>query len=154
MSYTANTKEGASCIALASTKDWRRWQDHGPILVGPATGYEPRFAGGHVQGSLESSNLSFRCGRWFLIFHAAIRDVGRGTWAVTSERLDAFGMEGLWKFWDEGACVEVVRDHGTRSLLAGLIGGYLRFAEVDWSAARPTARTVTDRETLERWNAL
>ncbi|MCX8090687.1 MAG: hypothetical protein N3I86_07090, partial [Verrucomicrobiae bacterium] len=116
-------------------------------------GYEPRFAGGHVQGSFESANLSFRCGRWFLIFHAAIRDVGRGTWAVTSDRMDRFSMSGLWKFWDEGGCVEVVRDHGDRSLLAGLIGGCLRFAEVDWSEARPVARTVRDRQTLESWHA-
>ena len=154
MPYTANTKEGATCIALASTADFKRWKDHGPILVGPASGYEPRLAGGHPQGSFESANLSFRNGRYFLIFHAAIRGVGRGTWAATSDRIDAFSMDKLYTFWNEGACIEVVRDDGTRSLLAAVVGGCLRFGEVDWSAPQPVARTITDREALQRWQSL
>jgi hypothetical protein len=39
MCYTANTKEGASCLALCSTADWKKWKDHGPIIVGPTSGY-------------------------------------------------------------------------------------------------------------------
>jgi hypothetical protein len=154
MPYTANTREGATCIALASTPDFRKWKDHGPILVGPASGYEPNLVGGHPQGSFESANLSRRHGRWLLIFHAAIRDRGRATWAVASERIDAFRMDSQWRFWGEGVCVEVVRSEGDRSLLAGLIGGCLRFAEVDWSERQPVAQTVTDRDTLKRWQAV
>ena len=153
MPYTANTKEGATCIALTSTADFKKWKDHGPILVGPASGYEPRLPGGHVQGSFESANLSFRNGRYFLIFHAAIRDLGRGTWAATSDRIDAFSMDSLYTFWKQGACIEVVRDNGTRSLLAGVIGGCLRFGEVDWSQPRPVAETITEREALQRWQS-
>jgi hypothetical protein len=152
MPYTGNTREGATCIALSSTTDFKKWTDHGPILVGPASGYEPKLTGGHPQGSFESCNLSFRNGRWILVFHAAIKGVGRGTWAAASPRVDSFKMEGLWKFWDEGACTEVVRETGTKSLLAGLAGGCIRFGEVDWSAPQPVARTITDRETLQRWN--
>jgi Glycosyl hydrolases family 32 N-terminal domain len=154
MPYTANTKEGATCIALTSTADFKKWKDHGPVLVGPATGYEPRLEGGHKQGSFESSNLSFRNGRYFLIFHAAIQGLGRGTWAATSDRIDSFSMDKLYIFWKEGVCVEWVRDKGTRSLLAGMIGGCLRFGEVDWAEPQPVAKTITEREALERWQSV
>ena len=63
-------------------------------------------------------------------------------------------MDKLYTFWNEGACIEVVRDDGTRSLLAAVIGGCLRFGEVDWSAPQPVARTITDREALQRWQSL
>ena len=151
MPYTANTKEGATCIALASTADFKKWKDHGPILVGPATGYAPKLTGGHAQGSFESSNLSFHNGRWLLIFHASIRDMGRATWAVASDRIDSFSMDKMWRFWTDGLCVEVVRNQGTRSLLAGMSGGYLRFAETDWSEPQPLARNITERDALQRW---
>lgn len=151
MAYTANTRAGATCIALASTPDFKRWKDHGPILVGPASGYEARLQGGHPQGSFESANLSFRGGRWFLIFHAAIRDRGRGTWAVTSDRIDSFSADKLWRFWEEGVCVEVVRDKGDRSLLAGMTGGYLHLGEVNWAESQPVAKTIKNREDLMRW---
>jgi len=153
MTYTANTKEGATCIALSSTNDVKKWKDHGPILVGPASGYEPRMEGGHPQGSFESSNLSFRNGRYVLTFHAAIRGLGRGSWAVSSDCIDSFSMDGLYLFWKEGACIEWVREQGPRTLLAGVIGGCLRFGEVDWSQARPVAHTVTEREALLRWQS-
>ena len=151
MPYTANTKEGATCIALASTADFKQWKDHGPILVGPTTGYEPHLWGGHPQGSFESSNLSFRNGRYILIFGASIRGLGSGTWAVVSDRIDSFDRDRLWRFWEGGALVEVVRDQGTRSLLAGAEGGCLRFGEVEWAAPQPVARTITEREVLQRW---
>lgn len=154
MPYTANTKEGATCIALASTPDFKQWKDHGPILVGPASGYEPKLTGGHAQGSFESANLSFRHGRWLLIFHASIKDKGRATWAAASDRIDSFRMDQMWRFWDEGLCVEVVRTNGDRSLIAGMSGGCLKFAEVDWTESQTTAKSVTERESLLRWNAI
>ena len=154
MPYTANTRAGATCIALSSTADFKTWKDHGPILVGPATGYEPRLGGGHPQGSFESSNLSFRHGRYLLIFGATIRQRGGGTWAVASDRIDSFSREKIWRFWEDGALVEVMRNEGTRSLLAGTVGGNLHFGEVDWAEAQPVAKTIRDRTTLERWQKL
>jgi hypothetical protein len=153
MTYTANTKQGATCIALSSTADFKKWKDHGPILVGPASGYEPRLTGGHAQGSFESSNLSFRNGRYVLTFHAAIKGLGRGSWAAMSDRIDAFTMDSLYPFWKDGACIEWVREKGTRTLLAAMNAGCLRFGEVDWSEAQPVAKTITERETLERWQS-
>jgi len=152
MCYTANTREGAACLALASTTNLRRWKDHGPIIVGPASGYEPKLTGGHAQGSFESANLSFRNGRWILVTKAPVRDKSVRTWAATSDRMDRFRMDQLRPFWKEGVCVEVVRNRGARSLLAGMVGGFLRFAEVDWAETQPQARRITDRETLARWN--
>jgi hypothetical protein len=154
MSYTANTKEGASCIALTSTKDFKTWTDHGPIIVGPTSGYEPKLTGGHAQGSFESASLSFRNGRWLLISKVPNRDKRARTWAGASDRIDSFKMDKMWPFWKEGICVEVVRSQGTRSLIAGMVAGYLRFAEVDWAESQPVAKNVTDRETLRRWNSV
>ncbi len=153
MPYTANTREGATCIALASTTDFRQWKDHGPIIMGPASGYEPHLNGGHPQASFESPNLSFRNGRWFLVFHAAIRGKGRATWAAASHRVDSFDTNKLWEFWSEGTCTEVVRNDGDRSLIAGVINGKLRFAEVDWNPAQPTAKTIADAPTLAAWHS-
>ncbi len=154
MTYTANTREGATCIALASTTDFKHWKDHGPILVGPASGYEPNLWGGHPQGSFESANLSFRCGRWILIFHASIRNVGRGTWAVASDRIDSFRRDELWQFWNDGGCVEILRNDGDRSLVAGVAGGCLRFGEVDWSQPKPVTATIKDAQGLRRWQSV
>jgi hypothetical protein len=151
MPYTANTKEGATCIALASTTDFKKWKDHGPILVGPASGYEPKLTGGHAQGSFESSNLSFHNGRWLLIFHAAIKGMGRATWAAASDRPDSFSMDKLWRCWDEGLGIEVMRNRGDRSLIAGFLGGHIRFAEINWAEAQPVAKTITDHDTLAGW---
>ncbi len=150
MVYTANTKEGASCLAMTSTHDWRHWRDHGPILVGPSTGYEPNLHGAHPQGSLESANLSWRAGRWILIFNASIRGRGGGCWIAQSDRMDSFRFDDIQPFWPGAGCIEVVRDDAHRSLLAGLAGGRLRFGEVDWSKPEPKADFVT-RDQLERW---
>lgn len=151
MIYTANTREGASCIAMSSTEDLKRWRDHGPILVGPATGYEPRLWGGHPQGSLESANLSLRGDRWFLIINATIRGKGSGSWAFESERMDSFAFSEARPFWPGAGCIEVVRDRGHRSLLAGLAGGGIKFGEIDWSEQQPTARFLTTLDELQRW---
>lgn len=151
MVYTANTRTGATCLALASSLDLRRWQDHGPILTGPTSGYEPRLWGGHAQGSYESANLCHRLGRWFLVFTAATRERGRATWAVASDQLDSFERREWWRFWDEGGCVEVVRDRGERSLIAGVVRGCLRFGEVNWAEAQPAVRTIQSREQLAAW---
>jgi len=150
MSYTANTGEGASCIALAGSEDLEHWTDHGPILVGPSEGYEPRLEGGHPQGSLESSNLIFRRGKWFLIVNASIRGSSTRCWAFESHRMDGFDFGGRREFWADGGGVEIVKDRGTRSLLATFAGGTIRFGEVDWSGERPTAAFVS-AEQLASW---
>jgi hypothetical protein len=154
MPYTANTKEGASCLALASTADFKKWKDHGPMVVGPTSGYEPSLKGGHAQGSFESANLSFRNGRWLLITKIPTRDKSARTWALASDRIDSFSLERKWAFWKDGICVEVVRNQGSRSLLAGMLAGFLRFAEVDWSEEQPTAKLITDHDQLLRWNSV
>lgn len=154
MVYTANTREGAACLALASSRDFKRWKDHGPIITGPTSGYEPNLGGGHLQGSFESANLSFREGRWLLLTKAPIRDATVRTWAAASDRFESFRLDQMWPFWRDAIGIEVVRDRGTRSLLAGMAGGYLRFAEVDWAETRPSAREIKDRETLARWNSV
>jgi len=154
MSYSAATKEGAACLALASTADFRQWKDHGPIIVGPTTGYEPNLTGGHAQGSFESANLSFRQGRWILLTKAPIRDQRVRTWAAASDHLDSFRMDQMWPFWKDAIGVEVLRNQGPRSLLAGMVAGYLCLADVDWAEPQAQARKITDRDTLRRWNSV
>lgn len=151
MAYTANTREGATCIALTSTADLVTWEDHGPILVGPASGYEPRLEGGHPQGSLESSNLLLRNGRWHLLSNASVRGWGPRSWIFESDRMDSFDFERRRVFWSDGGGTEIVKEKGSRSLVACFCGGYIRFGEVDWSAEQPTAEFVSSEAQLTSW---
>lgn len=153
MTYTANTKEGATCIALASTSNWKQWRDHGPIIVGAASGYVPLLTGGHPQGSFESSNLSFRAGRWILFFHASIRDKGRGSWILQSDRIDKFDVNAIEPFWPDYAVIEVVKDHGTKSLMAGVFDRRFKFGQINWADSHPQPQPVT-REQLIAWQGL
>ena len=151
MIYTANTKEGASCIALTSTADFRAWRDHGPICVGPATGYEARLTGGHPQGSLESANLLRRRGKWFLLVKAKVRDSDKRSWIIESDRIDAFDFAARRQFWPGGFGIEVVRDKGDRSLLATFYGGHIRLGVVNWADKEPSGRFVETVEELAAW---
>jgi len=151
LSYTANTYEGASCIALTSSLDLRQWEDHGPILTGPADGYEPRLEGGHPQGSLESANLLQRNGRWFLTVNASIRNTAVRNWVFESDRMDRFEFSSGCEFWPGGGGIEVIKNRGSRSLLTCFAGGHIRFGEVDWAQPQPTAQTVQSAEQLVAW---
>ena len=151
MSYTANTAEGAACVALTSTIDLERWDDHGPILIGPAEGYECRLEGGHVQASLESTNLLTRNGKWYLLVSAAVRDTKTRHWVFESDRMDRFDFDEKREFWNEGGGVEIVKERGSRSLLAGMCAGFIGFGEVDWSDPQPTGRSIASREQLAAW---
>lgn len=153
MTYTANTREGATCIALASTDDLEHWQDHGPILVGPMEGYEPRLEGGHPQGSIESSNLQRIGNRWVLLAHASIRGETHRNWIWESDHMDRFDFATRRPFWPGAGAVEVVRTQGSRSLLACFAAGYIRFGQVDWAQEKPTATFVSSKDELASWSA-
>jgi len=149
IAYTANTREGASCIALISSTDLVKWEDHGPILVGPAAGYEPRLEGGHPQGSQESCNLLQRNGKWYLLVNASVRDTTVRNWIYDSDRMDRFDFSKGREFWRRAGGIEIIEERGSRCLLA-CFAGAIRFGEVDWSAPQPTAQFVT-KEALEDW---
>ncbi len=153
MAYTANTKEGATCIALCSTRDLRTWDDHGPILVGLASGYEPRLAGGHRQGSIESAHLLRRGEAWYLFAHAKTQGDDERNWVWTSDRIDRFDFAKRRPFWKNAGGIEVVKDRGDRSLLATFSGGYIRFGEVNWADEKPCARFLTTRDELVAWQS-
>lgn len=151
MNYTANTKEGASCIALASTRNFARWDDHGPICVGPAGGYEMRPQGGHPQGSLESANVLRRGNKWYMLVKAKVREVQGSNWIIESDRHDHFDFTARREFWPGGLGIEVVRSQGSRDLLGTFSGGHIHFATVDWSVASPVARPITTAAELKAW---
>jgi predicted GH43/DUF377 family glycosyl hydrolase len=151
--YTASTKEGASCIALCSSSDLKTWEDRGPILVGPTSGYEPTLQGGHKQGCLESACMVRRKGKWFLIIKASTRIKPWRQWIIPGERIDHFDFADGWNFWKEGICVEIVKDRGQQSLIAGMVNGNLKFAEVDWSAPKPEAHNIERKEQFTPWLA-
>jgi hypothetical protein len=153
MIYTANTRQGASCIALASTPDFRQWRDHGPICVGPATGYEARLEGGHPQGSLESANLLHRRNKWYLLVKAKVRDSRPLMWVIAGDRMDAFDFADRREFWPGGFGVEVVCDQGDRSLLATFSNGHIRLGTANWADPYPTARFLSSIEELKAWQA-
>lgn len=152
IAYTANTREGATCIALCSSEDLENWEDHGPILVGPTDGYEPRLDGGHVQGSLESANLLTRNGKWYLIANFTMRGETNRHWIFESDRMDRFDLSSRRPFWGEGGGTEIVKDRGNRSLLACFFDGHIRFGFVDWSEPHPAARFVSSAEELVAWS--
>lgn len=151
MTYTANTSEGGSCIALSSTKTLESWEDHGPILRGPSDGYEPKLEGGHPQGSLESSHLIQRAGRWMLFVNSSIRGFGPRCWVFESQDMLRFEFEQRREFWPAGGGVELIREQGDRALLSCFSGGFIRFGEVDWSEREPTAKFVESAEQLAAW---
>ncbi|HOJ75190.1 MAG TPA: hypothetical protein PLL65_14795 [Phycisphaerae bacterium] len=151
LSYTANTKEGASCVALARTRDFKTWHDCGPICIGPADGYEMRVDGGHPQGSLESAHILRRRGRWHMLVKAKVRDADQANWIITSDRHDRFDFAARREFWPEGFGIEVVRDRGDRTLLATFFDGHIRFGTVDWRADTPTARLIASADELREW---
>lgn len=148
MTYTTNTKEGASCIALCSTADLAKWDDHGPILVGPKDGYVVTLYGGRPQGQLESSNLIHRNGRWYLCVQNAFYGSKTRNWVFESDRMDRFDLNNRRAFWEGAYTVEIVKERGTRSLLA--CTGPIRFGEVDWASEEPTGRFLTTDE-LKAW---
>jgi hypothetical protein len=149
MTYTANTRAPAPCVALASTADFRKWDDHGPILTGPVGGYEPRLAGGHPQGSLESSMLLLRGGRWRLLVQAARRSTHVRNWIFESDRMDRFDLASGREFWRGAFTTEIVKERGSRALVA--CAGRIRFGEVNWADPRPAARFIETRERLLEW---
>ncbi len=149
MTYTANTTEGASCIALCSSADLVHWRDHGPILIGPNDGYEPRLEGGHPQGQLESSCLMHRGGQWRLLVQEKRRAGSATNWIYESTRLDHFDYSAGREFWPGAYTVEVVKERGSMALLA--CSGCIRFGVVDWAAALPCARFITTRSELADW---
>lgn len=157
MTYTANSKEGASCIAMCSTTDFTIWQDHGPILVGPADGYEMvtsrsnPFAKGRPQGQLESSCLLRRKDKWFLLVQTHLRETPVRNWIFRSDDMGSFDFSTGSEFWCGAYTVEVVKERGTKALLA--CTGPIRFGIVDWSDENPVARFVATAEELGVWRA-
>lgn len=151
MTYTANTARGEACVAMASTTDLDTWEDCGPILIGHSDGYEPVFAGGHKQASLESTNLITKNGKWYLIVNGALRETTDRHHIIESDRMDRFDLANRRMFWREGGCIEVVKERGSLSLLAGVVRGAIKFGEVDWSAPLPVAETITSIERLAWW---
>ena len=127
------------------------WGAAEAILIGPADGYKPHLQGGHPQGSLESSNLHFHRGRWFLHANAAIRGTTIRNWVFESDWMDHFEMSAGREFWRDGGGIEIVKEQGSRSLLAGFGGCVIRFGETDWSAAHPTASFVSSADQLKSW---
>ena len=149
MTYTTNTKQGATCIALISTKDFSDWKDHGPILVGSKDGYEPRLSGGHPQGQLESSCLLRKNKKWYLFVQNKRRNNAIRNWVFESDKIDCFDYTNGREFWPGAYTVEIVKERGAKSLLA--CTGPIRFGEVDWSHKAPAGKFLKKREELSAW---
>jgi predicted GH43/DUF377 family glycosyl hydrolase len=155
MTYTTNTKACATCIAICSTEDLARWEDHGPILVGPADGYEMvtsrsnPFARGRPQGQLESSYLLRRNDKWYLLVQTHLKGTPVRNWVFESDDMGSFDFSTGREFWAGAYTVEVVKERGTKALLA--CTGPIRFGSVDWADETPRARFLSNREELEAW---
>ena len=168
LTYTTNTKEKASCIAMCSTTDLVEWEDHGPILVGPSDGYQldpmqviadiggidGRFKRaplwrGREQEQMESSYLLPRNDKWYLLVQTKLRGSPIVSYIFESTSMDSFELSQGREFWHGSHTAEIVKEEGSRSLLATTKP--IRFGEVDWSEEKPTAHFITSPEGLKSW---
>ena len=136
---------------MTSTADFRTWQDHGPICIGPATGYVARREGGHPQGSLESASMVKKRGRWFLLVKAKVLEGTERSWVIENGRNDSFDFAARRPFWPGAFGIETVMDKGDRSLLATFFDGQIRFGIADWSASSPTCKFIAAEAELAEW---
>jgi hypothetical protein len=150
MSYTAVTRGGASCIALASTTDLVGWEDHGPILVGPSEGFVQVDPGDPApQEPLDAACLLFAEGRWRLIAHLRLPGVNPTCWVFESDDLFSFDYGARREFWKDAYTAHPIKHAGARSLF--VCPGLVRFGEVDWSAPEPRVEYVMSAEALQAW---
>jgi hypothetical protein len=139
MNYCANTREGASCIALASTTDFKR-------LAGPRS--HLRRSGQRLRDAARGRSSPGQPGigqhraSWRQMAHDRQGQSSREPLARPTGSSRAIGTTGSTfaarrEFWPEGFGIEIVRNRGDRTLLATFFGGYIRFGTVDWSADSP-----------------
>ncbi len=81
----------------------------------------------------------------------ALRTTPWRQWIIPSDRVDKFDFANGGMFWKEGICVQMMKDRGNKSLIAGMVAGCIKFAEVDWSAPNPQAETIKAKEQLTAW---
>ncbi len=150
INYTANTSDGASCIALCSSEDLIHWEDQGPILIGPKDGYEPNLNGKHKQGSLESSNLINKNNRWYLLVQFKKTNTPITNWIFESKDMYSFDLYSGREFWANAYTVEIVKNKNCKSLLA--CSGPIRFGEVNWNEELPAGSFISTEEQLRQWS--
>jgi hypothetical protein len=149
MAYTANTANGYSCIALTSSADLVTWEDHGPILIGPGAGYEPRLNGNHPQSALESANLFQYGSTWYLQFMFRNESSSTANWIISSDTFLNFNFADRRAFWLGAHTMEIVRVKGSLHLLA--CAGPIRFGFCDFSDPNPTPYFIESRDELAKW---
>ena len=155
LSYTACTREGDTCIALASTPDLISWTDHGPILIGGSKRCDDDESGQyHMVHHIESSALIPHHGHW-LLFACDWGNIN--CWE--SERMDRFEYDQRKCLWQSVGPAELVWEHDGKWLMAAcrwealydVPGSVLRFAEVDWAVADPEATVITEEADIRAW---
>ena len=151
MNYTAITRQGATCVALAGSDDLQEWIDHGPILIG-----KDRFEGDWPWlWFLESSALIRHNDRWLLFavdYHAV------NYWE--SDRMDQFDYAQKHTLWDGIGPTELVWRDGPKWLLMGCHweedsyghgANVMRFGEIDFSQKDAQANMITDEKVIRCW---
>jgi hypothetical protein len=110
--YNLTLNDGATCVALLSTQDFKIFHDHGPVMKMP-----PQLRG--TQGC-ESPCVIYRNGIWHLFFGS-----GTGMWHAVSNRPDTFmGGQGFRTVSVGGSYMlgpyhaAVVFQHGDRYFLS------------------------------------
>lgn len=155
LNFTACTREGGTCIAMASSSDLVTWNDHGPIIDGGSDrNADDESAPFHHVHHIESSALIPHEGHWLLF---GIDRDGIHYWeSPTMDRFDYAQGKPLWKDVGPG---EVAWRDGSRWLMCachyedgyGVPGSVLRFGEIDWSDAEPEVRMITGESRIADW---
>ncbi len=131
--YTAVTREGDGCVALASSADLLEWRDEGVAYAHSAWNH------------CESSNVQRRGHEWLLFFG------GHHAWSfVPSDNPLRWTGQPPQVLRNDITGMEVICREGERWLVAyfGLADYRLRVGVLDWSEAHPTIRDLTEPANL------
>lgn len=141
--YTAVTKDGSGCVALACSRDLIRWEDRGPVFV--------LSQGGHC----ESSNVQKVEDKYLLFFGGHGKD-----WSyVISDRPDRWLPQPQRSLGQGITAMEVIRKQGDAWLVAFFRQNIQPFHDgcrlflgiIDWSVKQPRIEQLSEPGQLDGW---
>ncbi|NLG28200.1 MAG: family 43 glycosylhydrolase, partial [Chloroflexi bacterium] len=135
MYYTAVTKEGRGCVALAASHDLMAWNDRGPAYTAPGLGH------------CESSNMQQRDGEYVLFFGGHYE-----YWSyVTADNPYGWPAQDPKPIQKGITAMEVIHKDGSKWLVAYFKKYSMRMflGILDWTTAEPSIKEIATRRDLE-----
>lgn len=141
--YTAVTKNGKGCVALAVSKNLTEWVDKGPVFV--------LKKGGHC----ESSNVQVIDGKYYLFFGGH----GKNWSYVVSDSPEKWSEQPLKSLGEGITAMEVIKKKNNKWLVAFFRqnikpfhdGCRLFLGSIDWNDKQPQIRQISEANELKEW---